>query len=274
MGPSRVIMTTFAGRRDRMSLLVDYAAAALQRGIITEYHIWDYTREESDRSWISTLPGHCPGIHLRRPERPRYEDYYDHYREAEYRDALFIKADDDIVFIALEQLPAFIAYRRIDTETFLLSANIVNNGVCAYFQQRQGVVPRSVMNLPYPPRGFCGALWESAELATRLHEHFLAAPAGFARPGTTIVPDRLSINFISYRGTDLRHFNGVRDDDEQALSVTIPQRLGRVNRIFNPLVVSHLSFFSQDPGMDIASLITRYRELCVRSASLKIRTGP
>ncbi len=266
MGSSRVILTTFAGRRDRMSLLLGYAVAALRRGIISEYHLWDYARNGMDRSWISTLPQLCPGIIVHRPAVPRYDAYYDHYREAEYGDAVFIKADDDIVFIDLEQLPAFLEYRRFDTETFLLSANIVNNGVCAFHQQAQGAVPRSLMELPYPPGGFCGALWESAELATRLHRHFLASPAAFSRPGTTIAPDRISINFISYLGRHLGHFNGLRGDDEQALSVTIPQRIGRVNRIFNPLVVSHLSFYSQDPGMEIAPLIAEYRDLYLRSS--------
>lgn len=266
MGSSRVILTTFAGRRDRMSLLLGYAVAALRRGVISEYHVWDYARNATDQRWISTLPRLGPGILVHRPSGPRYDAYYDHYREPEYGDAVFIKADDDIVFIDLEQLPAFIAYRRFDTETFLLSANIVNNGVCAFHQQAHGAVPRSLMELPYPPGGFCGALWESAQLATRLHRHFLASPALFPRPGTTIAPDRISINFIGYLGRDLRHLNGLRGDDEQALSVTIPQRLGRVNRIFNPLVVSHLSFYSQDPGMGIAPLITGYRDLYLRTS--------
>ncbi len=259
-------MTTFAGRRDRMSILVGYAATALQRRVVSEYHIWDYARNESDRNWISTLPRLHPGIRLYRPTGPCYDDYYEHYRESSYGDTLFIKADDDIVFVDLERLPVFIAHRRTDTDTFLLSANVVNNGVCAFNQQLQGTVPSSLMVLPYPPRGFCGILWESAVLATRLHRHFLAAPAAFARPGTTIAPDRLSINFVSYLGRDLEHFNGVRGDDEEALSVTIPQRLGRVNRIFNPLVVSHLSFFSQDPGMPITSLLAQYRDLGLSSA--------
>lgn len=265
MGPSPVIMTTFAGRRDRMSILVDYAVVGLRRGIISEYHIWDYARTLEDRDWLVTLAGLHPGVRLFSPEGGRYDAFYAHYREKVYGDAVFIKSDDDILFIDLEGLREFIAYRRRDRETFLLSANVVNNGVCAYFQQKRGVVPHSLMELPYPPGGFCGALWESANLATRLHRHFLSDPGAFAGTGTTVAPDRLSINFVAYLGKDLLHFNSVRGDDEQMLSVTIPGRIARANRIYNPLVVSHLSFFSQEPGMDTAALLKLYRDLARQS---------
>jgi hypothetical protein len=50
--------------------------------------------------------------------------------------------DDDIVYADLEQLPAFLAFRIAHPEYFLVSANVVNNGVCGYFQQQHGAVPR------------------------------------------------------------------------------------------------------------------------------------
>ncbi|SNB51051.1 hypothetical protein SAMN07250955_10125 [Arboricoccus pini] len=50
--PGRTILTTFAGRRDRMALLERYARAALDRGLIDEWHVWDFARNAEDRAWL------------------------------------------------------------------------------------------------------------------------------------------------------------------------------------------------------------------------------
>lgn len=268
--PARVIMTTFAGRRDRMAILLTYVVEALRRNLLREYHIWNYARNRRDRSWVDSLHVLHPGIRIFRPVGTPYDSYYDHYRREDYSDAIFVKVDDDIVYLDLETFPKFIEHRLLDRETFLLSANVVNNGVCAYFQQQENLLPPDFPELGYPERGFCGTLWESPLLAARLHEAVLAAPGSPGYPGTRIAPDRLSINFISYLGRDLDYILGTRGDDEEALSVRIPRELRRVNRIYNPFVVSHLSFYSQEAEMDTARLLKSYRRL---AAALGGRRG-
>jgi hypothetical protein len=254
-------MTTFAGRRDRMSILMTYVLKALRCGLIDEHHVWNYARNRRDRAWVSSLSAYHPGIRVMEPRGRPFDAYYDHYRKEDYGDAVFLKADDDIVYIDLERLPGFIAHRISDPATFLLSANVVNNGVCAYFQQQRGVLPATFPTLPYPPGGICGLLWERADLAVQLHRAFLDAPRSFGFPGTTLAPDRLSINFVSYLGRDLDLIEGLRGDDEDMLSVKLPRASGRSNLIHNPFVVSHLSFYSQDQGMDRESLLQAYAEL-------------
>jgi hypothetical protein len=258
-----VIVTTFGGRRDRMELLVRYVVAALESGIVSAYHVWDYARTEGDRRWLRDLPRRHPAIQLftPRPDPARYGAYYRHYRRDQYRDTVFLKADDDVVYLQLDRLAELIAFRRAHAEFFLVSANLVNNGVCAYFQQQRGVVPASVMDLPYPARGYCGTLWERADLAERLHDYFLDLPQRFVVPGVDVAPDRLSINCVAYLGADVDELRQVGEDDEEELSVTIPRRLGRQNVIYQPAVAAHLSFFSQEPGMDVARLLARYRAL-------------
>lgn len=262
MADARVIVTTFAGRKDRMDILVDYILVALQRGIVSEYHIWNYARSESDRTWVESLAGRAPGLRVIKPSGVPYHSYYNYYDLDEYRDAVFIKSDDDIVYVDLDRLPDFIDYRLSHPEIFLLSANVVNNGVCAFFQQEAGVIPSELMELPYPKSGFCGLLWERADLAESLHRFFLQNMGRFQYDGTVVARDRLSINFVSYLGRDLEYLRGEWEDDEQTLSVDIPARLGRRNLIFNSLCTSHLSFFSQEEGMDTDKLLISYREVC------------
>lgn len=244
-----------------MSILMAYVLEALRRGLVDEHHVWNYARNPRDRAWVASLPAHHPGIRVMEPQGKPFDAYYDHYRKEDYGDAVFLKVDDDIVYLDLEQLPGFIAHRLSDPETFLLSANVVNNGVCAYFQQQHGVLPATFPSMPYPPEGMYGLLWERADLAVQLHRVFLGAPRSFGYPSTTQAPDRLSINFVSYLGRDLDLIQGLRGDDEDMLSVKIPRATGRSNLIHNAFVVSHLSFYSQDQGMDLEALLRAYAEL-------------
>lgn len=259
----RVIATTFAGRRDRMEILLSYLLAALDAGIVHEYHIWDYARRPEDRRWLRGLPARHPGIRLMSPPwwTRRYQGYYRHYRADDYRDAIFLKLDDDIVYLDLDRLADFIAFRHARPDYFLVSANVVNNGVCAYYQQECGIVPTTLMELPYPERGYCGKLWQEGALAERLQHFFLDQPERFRSERIWHPPDRLSINFVAYLGADIPAISRIGLDDEEELSVTLPRRLGRQNAIFGPLVVSHLSFYSQEQAMDVGSLLDRYRLL-------------
>jgi hypothetical protein len=48
----RTILLTFAGRRDRMTLLTYYVERAIELGLIDEWHVWDFTRNAADREWL------------------------------------------------------------------------------------------------------------------------------------------------------------------------------------------------------------------------------
>lgn len=51
----RIIFSTFAGRFDRMHLLIDRVKKALQLGYITEFHMWDFCRKQTDRDALDAL---------------------------------------------------------------------------------------------------------------------------------------------------------------------------------------------------------------------------
>jgi hypothetical protein len=48
----RTILLTFAGRRDRMTLLTYYVERAIERGLIDEWHVWDFARNTADKEWL------------------------------------------------------------------------------------------------------------------------------------------------------------------------------------------------------------------------------
>jgi hypothetical protein len=198
---------------------------------------------------------------------------YHHYvdRSADYADTVFLKCDDDIVYFDLDKLDEFVRFRRNNPDYFLVSANVVNNGVCAYVQQRRGMIPESLIKLEMPPGGSRGALWESGSAAERVHSWFLVNPAHFhtANPEIFISEARLSINFVSWLGADLCHFDTRLADDEHELSLGLPRFLERKTAIYLPFVASHLSFREQDSQMDTAGLIEGYHHLADTVLAIK-----
>jgi hypothetical protein len=188
--------------------------------------------------------------------------YYAAHRE-DFEGDVFLKCDDDVVYVDLDRLGEFIEFRRASDDYFLLSANVVNNGVCAYYQQQFGAIPREAMTLEMPAGGMCGSLWSSGAKAEALHRLFLAHPERFTIETPAHLPwrERVSINFIAWLGRDLVHIPDIMSDDEHDLCYGVRKRTRRPNGIYLPFVVSHLSFWKQDPEMDVAGLLAQYGKL-------------
>jgi hypothetical protein len=198
-------------------------------------------------------------------EKLPYWQAYDYYakRLQNFSSAVFLKCDDDIVYLDLEKLSEFIEFRRANPNYFVVSANVVNNGVCAYFQQLGGALPDELGHFERPPGGFGGSLWLSAERATQLHDFFLEKNDKYLPLPDKVVEwtERQSINFISWLGKDLLHMALPKGDDEYALTVDLPTFLNRPTAIYADFTVSHLSFGPQEQGLDVDRLIDAYDAL-------------
>ena len=51
----KTIFTIFAGRKVYLEILFTYLDRLLERGLLTEVHLWDYTREKSDEEYIEKI---------------------------------------------------------------------------------------------------------------------------------------------------------------------------------------------------------------------------
>ncbi|MDO1584447.1 hypothetical protein [Rhizobium oryzicola] len=183
-----------------------------------------------------------------------------------FEDSLFLKCDDDIVYMDLEKLAGFIEFRRRNPNYFVVSANVVNNGVCAYLQQLAGSLPTSVGEFENPPGGHEGTLWGSAAKATALHDYVLQqSMPNLPLPSPVIEWDqRQSINFIAWMGRDIQHLALGPCDDEHAVTVSLPRFLNRKTAIYSDFTVSHLSFGPQESGLNVDDLTARYHALMER----------
>lgn len=134
------ILFVFAGRRANMELQLPFIHRILNDHPETQCHLWNLARRPEDNEYLRTL-------HLRHDQErlivindfhgpdpwKRMGDVYRHYTDDQYRDSLFVKMDDDVVFIESERFGEFV--KSIDTNrNSVISAKVINNGACTLLE--------------------------------------------------------------------------------------------------------------------------------------------
>ena len=271
----RTIAITFAGRQDRMRLLCAYMHRALDAAIIDEWHIWNYARTKEDGAWVQSLASGNT-VKVFTPEtthaEKRFEAVYKHYApdaqsgEKYAPDTVFVKLDDDIVFVDLDGLAKLVHFRRANPHYYIVSANVVNNPMC-YVLQKQfaGVGEELVKKEPKGVGSAHPALTWSGTLAAALHYTFLEhGPAAFEFPSIIeyALDKGININCIAWLAADLNSVTHCEStqlgNDETNLAMNFPRIFERPACVFGPCVVSHLSFGPQDADMPVPALLEVY----------------
>ncbi len=193
------------------------------------------------------------------------------------RDTLYIKMDDDLVF-----LPPDFGRMMLDAATagrgqkLWWSPVVVNNAICTwllkYFSQVK--IPANVT-----AQAGCPIAWRSPAFAESLHRAFISAlrdgtTDAFRVPDTDVMSSRFSINCVAYFGDDVvdagADFCPVGVDDEEWLSAVLPARLGRPGQVVGTCVVAHFGFFTQEASLLKTTVLDEYYNI----AGLKLTHRP
>jgi hypothetical protein len=277
----RVISVTPAGRRRYLAALVPYLLR--QRHVIDEHHWWLNTTDQADARYIEQVTAEHPGFFkiCRKEVRPELnigQNIWRFFHEYSQPDTLYVRFDDDIVYMADDAVENLVRFRLAEREPIVVLGNVVNNAVCSHFLQQAGVLPQSWGEV----ENFCldGNGWACGVFARRLHELFLHdLQHGRARRWSEVALPingmrRFSINVISWLGDDLRRVpevDGGIVDEELFLTVDLPRRLGRPNAACGDALFAHFAFFTQRPYLEWTwpQLIGHYREIAQRGSSRK-----
>jgi hypothetical protein len=299
-----VLYTVFAGRKDRLLLQEPYWRELKRIGAIDEVHLWNYTDVPRDLEYIRHVekkyssflkimePSSVPlpetlffdhnnslsyaketfgrgRARLDWPGRRIYTEYYKYYSDNPY-DGVIIKADDDIVWINSTQVRPFADYIWNHKEIFLLSASVVNQGLCAHYQQLYGAIPPDLIEFPIPGNGM-GELHNNSTQALMLHRYFLESQENrqkFFITDPVFIPFdfTINVNFVAIRGQDFpQTFDLIveklkkekRYYDEGAITYNAILK-GYKEGIYMPLVVSHATYGVQ---LDVArQVLTAYHD--------------
>jgi hypothetical protein len=131
-----VIIFCFGGRRENIALQLPCIRRILELNPEAEYHLWDLARDPADSAYLRTITGErITVITDFAGDNPweRFNDVYRHYAADEYQDCLFVKLDDDVVFLEADRFADFVCYVNAFRDT-VWSAKVVNNGACTFTQ--------------------------------------------------------------------------------------------------------------------------------------------
>lgn len=268
------IVVTPAGRRRYLTLLAGHLAA--QRDDFDEWHLWLNTLDADDIEWCKAFCEATPWAKLvEAPDSAPGEGNYNIHRffpGAASPDAVYVRLDDDVVWLQPGFLEELFSYRIQHPEPFLVYAHIVNNGITSHLHHRAGLVDFSGGTAGYDCVDSVG--WGSPEFARALHEAFLAdlAADNFQKWRVHAWKlwhyERCSINAISWLGADFAEFGGrVGQDEEPWLSVDKPRSLNRPNVIWGGATCVHFAFHTQRDLLDATDLLQRYEALVPSSSS-------
>lgn len=307
----QIISVTPAGRKYCLEILANHLLNL--QGIIDEHHFWINTKSDSDIQYMKSLSESHPNffklIYHEADDSSTYNnlDIYKFFKNYTDEDTVYIRFDDDIVWVDNEdKLKDFIQFRIDNPQYFLIFANIINNGICNYIHQRTGALKRfnkcfnpddyflkdvggqgndwfhnealgrSAWNKNYfAPESInenglfaYNALnysWFDAEVSKEVHDNFINKAKkndlDKFRFGIWELSDfeRVSINCISWLGSEFKKFEGIVGiDEEKWLSVTKPREIKKINCIYGNFIVSHYGFGHQHEPLTKDGYINKY----------------
>jgi hypothetical protein len=266
-GPRRVVVTP-AGRRRYIRLL--FAHLACQVDEFDLWQVWVNTNVLTDLAWFRGVAAAYPWVEL--VELPGGVTSVSNlninrfFPSAADPEALYLRLDDDVVWLEPGFVRTMFEYREAHPGPFLVFANIINNAILSHIHYRNGRVA-----YPAKPGYACmdAVGWRDPIFAQAVHEAFLpdaergnvtAWKASFAEWHCTWY-ERVSINAVAWRGDAMAAALPVVGDEEQYLSVVRPKNIQAPNVIIGGAVCAHFAFFPQREHMDRTGILARYEAL-------------
>jgi UDP-glucose 4-epimerase len=168
-------------------------------------------------------------------------------------------------------------FRVTNPQYFLTYGNIINNAVIDHIHQRQDASFSNPL-LGYACLDENG--WNNPAVAELKHRSFLNAlnsdQTDKYKFNKWVLSsfERVSINCISWFGSEFAKFNGdVGIDEEQWLSVDKPKEIGKINAIFGEALCSHFAFFTQRQHMDSTDILQQYENILYPERKTCLVTG-
>lgn len=250
---NRVVVTP-AGRRRYLEALAPYVLRALGRGEADRWDLWLNTEDPQDVNAIHGLKHMCPR-QVRVVEAPgRCNSVHSigrFFAEARDPETVYIRLDDDVVWLAEDFFPRLLAGRERYPDAFLVSANVVNNAACSCFHQEVGALDTRLGKV----KPYCLDVlgWQSGRFAEYVHRTFLASAQHLWHFPDAPWGNRLSVNAVCWYGRDIP---GAVEGDEEAWLTD-----GRPLMIVGDALCVHYAFLPQREHLEKTDLLRRYVEL-------------
>ena len=263
----KIVCCTAAGRMRYMQYIFPYVLAS---DVVDRYDIWVNTTNMQDIEYFKLMAERYPKVHLVwQPDGicDGINSINAFYRYCVEDDTIYIKIDDDIVWMEPDTFEKMVKFRVEHRDAFLVTPQVVNNPMGSYLWQVKGFLNYGRYIGANP---FDRILWKRGAFAEVLHHYFLGIMEKDAESYRKLyfgpVPvacNRFSINFVMWFGSDMAKINGqVPGDDEEYLSSVVAPMLGKCNYYNGDCIVAHFAFGPQRFVLDKSDVLKRYGHLC------------
>ena len=259
----KLIVVTPAGRKRYMELLQHFI---INNPLVDEWHIWQHTNDTSDIAYFNTLKSQFKKVKIVAiKETFERNKIYKFAKFCMDKNTVYIRLDDDIVWMSDNSLEKLALYRLDHEFPFIIYGNIINNSICDFIHQKTGAFTcdQSVGYLCMDDVG-----WKDPHVAEKKHLNFFKKYYGntihdymFQKWSLTGF-ERCSVNVICWTGELFQTFNGqVGQDEEHWLAVEAPMKYGRYNEICGQTLFCHFSFYTQRGYLDSTNILSKYRKI-------------
>lgn len=258
-----------AGRKRYME--VQFKHILKQKNSFDEYRIWVNTAKKEDLDYLLSLQNQYSFVSL---DDSAYRKkcvgidksigfFFPNCCDS---DSLYLRIDDDCVWFEDDFFNKMFNERGVNKENFLIFPIIINNSNIDFLQQKAGNF-ESIKKIKWGCVDEIG--WKDVEFAKFRHEKFISDiktnSISKYKISSFILSnyDRVSVNAVSWRGSDFQSFGGVcgHEDEEHFLSCLAPKQLNMPNIIFGDAICSHFAFRSQREFLDKTNILEEYSKL-------------
>ncbi len=265
----RCEICTPAGRKQYLSILYKYLVS--QRSEFECWQLWVNTTNDADIEYMKELARQNDWIKLIPcPVRPNNIDTIGLFfpENATREDTLYIRFDDDVVFMELDFIKKLKLARLLNPVPFLVYPNIINNAIISNLHYRNLLI-KYEKTPGYACMDDVG--WKDAYFTEAVHHAFLKSlqvgDISQWKKSFNVWKchdyERVSINCIAWFGGMMKPFK-FSFEEEQILSVEIPKSIKRANYIFNDPVCVHYAFGPQREHLDTTDILQQYCDLATK----------
>lgn len=274
----KIVAVTPAGRQRYLEILYKYLCK--NKHILDRWDIWVNTNNQSDINYLKSLSEQDSFVNLIFPDWP-----YEHtlsitpfWTKATDEDTVYVRFDDDVVFIADNTIENLVDFRLKHPEYFLIYPFIINST-----QHSRNLQDRNLLSTQYglvrkEEELFGDGIYDpvglySVDFVRHMHNTFLQkynenTYKEFMTPKKIewMLGSQVSINCVCWTGefmkkiTPLNH--GILPTAEEAyLTIDGTREFNMHNCTIPDTLVVHFLFSTQRPQDELYDVLEQYRKL-------------
>lgn len=190
------------------------------------------------------------------------------YRFCLDENSVYLKIDDDIVFIKKDSIKNIFDFRINNKENFLVYGNTINNVAMNYLHQKSGALPYSFGDINFSSVDHLGLY--DGNFVESCHRNFFEKLSSNFIDNYYFDPlilkdyNHVAIQVIAWHGRELKKLDGIipmGENDENYLSVGRPKEIEVPNIIYGNGLFCHYSSATTRPHIDGTDILSQYERI-------------